>query len=197
MKLNNTQETKMKINLRKANALQLAINEALKGLSFESTVSVNEFQDPDAMLSTALERFTANIVRREKLLDTLYHIRKSVSSVNDSLGIDNLLADVARQEKEIVFYSSFAKAAVVLPLKELNGKLEKIKNQPADRAYYAEKEVMSSIFSATNIEKFKQIVTAAKKQKQQIQDELLELNISTKITLSDEDVKTLTDENIL
>lgn len=187
----------MKISLRKANALQLAINETLKSLSFESTVSINEFQDPDAMLSTALERFTVNIARREKLLDTLYRIRKSVSSVNDSLGIDNLLADVARQEKDIVFYSTHAKAAVALPLKELNGKLEKIKNQPADRAYYAEKEVMSSIFSATNIEGCKQIVTAAKKQKQQIQDELLELNISTKITLSDEDVKTLTDENIL
>lgn len=187
----------MKISLRKANALQLAINETLKSLSFESTVSINEFQDPDAMLSTALHRVTNNIVRREKLLDALYNVRKLVSSVNSMHGIDKLLADVARQEKDIVFYSTHAKAAVVLPLKELNGKLEKIKNQTADRAYYSEKEVMSSIFREDSIEGFKQIVTAAKKQKQKIQDELLELNINVKIVLSEEDVKTLTDENIL
>lgn len=187
----------MKINLRKANAIQLAINEALKSLSFESTVSVNEFQNPETMIDTVKDRFTTNIMRRTKLLDSLYRIRKAVSSANDGLGINNLLADVARCEKEIVFYSAHAKSSTRIAPNEMFGKLDKIKNQPADRAYYSDKEVTSSVFSAENIEIFRTLVTNAKKQKQQLQDELLELNISTKITLTDDDVKVLTAESIL
>ena len=34
----------MKINLRKANALQLAIQDALKGIKFDTEVKINEFQ---------------------------------------------------------------------------------------------------------------------------------------------------------
>jgi len=188
---------KMKINLRKANAIQLAINEALKGLSFESTVSVNEFQNPQSMINAVSERFNANILRREKLIDVLYSIRKAVAAANNSLGINDRLADVARYDKDLTFYAAHAKASTRVHPGEMIGKLEKIKNQPADRAYYSDKDVMSSVFTEENIEAFRKVVIYAKKQKQALQDELLELNISTKITLTDEDIKVLTDESIL
>lgn len=187
----------MKINLRKANAIQLSITEALKNLNFESSVSINEFQKPEPMVAAASERFSANIRRREKLIDVLYGIRKAVAAANNSLGINERLADVARFEKDIVFYTTYAKAPTRQGPMELAGKLDKIRTQPADRAYYADKEVTSSVFTEENIEAFRKAITYAKKQKQALQDELLELNISTKITLTEEDIKVLTDESIL
>ena len=40
----------MKLTLRKANAVQMGINEVVKGLKFDSTVALNEFQDAEAVL---------------------------------------------------------------------------------------------------------------------------------------------------
>jgi hypothetical protein len=188
---------KMKINLRKAKALQIEINEVLKRLSFESTVSVNEFQDPEAMITAAAERFTANILRRDKLLRVLYSIRKAVYAANNSVGVNDRLADVAMLERDIVFYSAYAKAAVRLSPVELTGKIEKIKNQATERSFYGDRDVTSSVFNESNIESVRKTLSIMKKSKQTLQDELLDLNISTKITLTEDDIKVLADESIL
>ena len=41
----------MNITLRKANAVQLSINEMVKGLKFDTSVSLNEFEDATAQIS--------------------------------------------------------------------------------------------------------------------------------------------------
>ena len=44
----------MKITLRKANALQLAIGEAVKNIDVETDVKINEFQDGEAEIALSL-----------------------------------------------------------------------------------------------------------------------------------------------
>jgi len=187
----------MKINLRKANAIQVAINETIKNLEFNATASINEFQVADAEILAASTKFSRNLTRRIALLDALYEIRKAVASANDSTGIDGRLADVARLEKDFQFYSTYTKASVVTDSAVINGKLEKLRNRKEDSYSFRSETVDTSIFAEAEVEGFKGIVSAAKKQKQKLQDELLELNVRTEIEFSDATVATLTNENIL
>lgn len=186
----------MQISLRKANAIQIAINEALKGLEFKAEISINEFQDPANELDNALAKFNNNVSRRYKLIAALYDIRNKVAEANSKNSIDGLLAELARLEKDIVFLSPLVKSNTRTDLKVIAGKLEKIANRTED-SYYAKAEVESSIFTDADLEKFRVNLSFAKKAKQKLQDQLLELNVRTTIELSTETVATLTSEDIL
>jgi hypothetical protein len=187
----------MQISLRKANAFQIAINEALKGLEFKAEISINEFQDPTKEIEAGSTTFAKNIVRRNDLLAALYEIRKSVSVANSDTGIDARLADVARFDKDIAFFAAYLKTAPRTELKVITGKLDKIRNREGESYSYHSSEVATSIFNQTDIDQFRGIVSTVKKSKQKIQDELLELNVRTQIELSATTVATLTTESIL
>lgn len=187
----------MNVTLRKANAIQASINEALKGLEFNDTVSINEFQNVAEAFDAASTKFISNLARRLDLTSALYEIRKSVGSANYNASIDSRLAEVARLEKDIQFFGKYASAKVRESDAVINGKLDKIRNRKEDTYYGRNEEVSTSIFTTEQVEKFKQSLASAKKQKQKLQDELLEANVRTEITLSEQTVATLTKENIL
>lgn len=188
----------MKITLRKANAIQVAINEVLKSLDFNTNAQINEFQNANDVIDQTSRRFAENVKRRNNLLATLYQIRKSVSVANSQNGIESRLADVARLEKDITFFSQFAKAQPKLEKGVIEGKIAKIKSRTdADPYRHYESEVVTSVLEAKDIESFKAVLNTAKKQKQKLQDELLELNVRSEIQLAPESVEVLTREEIL
>jgi hypothetical protein len=189
----------MEVTLRKANALQIAINEALKGLEFTEVVILNEFQNAQDEIKNARDKFMANLTRRSKLLSALYEIRKEVSSTNCTHGIDHRLAYVARLEKEINFYTPYSKTTPQTDMAVINGKLEKIRNRAGEDSLYGYRnnEVATNIFDPEMINHFREMVAVAKKQKQKLQDELLELNVRLEIKLSADAVTALTEENII
>jgi len=169
----------MQVSLRKANALQVLINEALKGLEFKADVSINEFQAPAKEIELAKQKFDRNLQRRGNLISALYDIRTKVASANAENNIDNLLADLARIEKDLVFFAPFAKANVQTDLKVIGGKLEKIANPDSD------------------LEDFRSNLSLAKKKKQALQDALLEANVRTTIELAAGTVEVLKAEDII
>lgn len=187
----------MKISLRKANALQTAISEALSGLDFATEVAINEFEKPTAKIAEKQDAFFKNEQRRNALLDAQYQIRENVKQKNSSNGIDDRLVKVARLEKDVNFYSRFMKMEPALDNEVIVGKLGKLKGQP-DAAYYGREEtVRTGIFAADVIVDFKGKVSSLKKSKQALQDELLELNVRNEIELNDNTVAVLKAENIL
>ena len=186
----------MQVSLRKANALQVAINEALKGLEFKADISINEFQTPATEIELAKQKFDRNVTRRWNLLAALYDIRTKVSAANSANQIDNLLADLARIEKDLVFFAPFAKSNTSTDLKVIQGKLEKIANRTED-SYYAKAEVETSIFTEEDLTQFRANLADFKKKKQALQDQLLELNVRTTIALADGTVEVLKSEDIL
>jgi hypothetical protein len=187
----------MQITLRKANAIQIAINEALKGLEFSDTLDINEFQDAEAEIDAAAGKFGKSLIRRGDLITALYEIRTAVSAANNSAGIDTLLASVAKLEKDITFYSTYAKSQVRTDMAVVEGKLARLRNTDEGRRGWNRDNVSTTIFDQAAIDNFRDIAATAKKQKQKLQDKLLELNVSTKIDLSDVTVSALEAENIL
>lgn len=186
----------MEITLRKAAALQNTINETLKGIDFGVTVTVNEFQEPETEIANQLKNFQANLVRRAALTKALYELRKKIGRANNDAGIDDRLADVAHLEKELQFYNQIAGNNVRIDPKVLIGKLEKIRNRKEDNIYGRGDEVTTTILAKKDIDDFRKLAGQAKKNKQKLQDEILELNVRTTILLDEETARILEDEGM-
>lgn len=186
----------MEITLRKANAVQLVINEALKENIPNPSFTMDEFANVEQAVADAREDFERNLSLRSSLLDALYEIRKAVSAVNAKLKLDDLLADLARLDKEIEFTNGLSRNQVGLDAAVAQAKLDKIRNRD-EKSYYLDSTVTSTVFTKADIADLKKKVKTLKREKQKLQDKLLELNVASTITLSPEAVKVLTEQDIL
>ena len=190
----------MEITLRKANAVQNSINEAIRSIKIGTSIELNEFQDVTAELQAANNLLLSNDTRRQKLLLALYNIRGLVGTANANSGIDLALAKAAFIDKRIAQLNEIAEAKAVTSITVLTGKLDKIRNRKEDsRAslYGMGESVETSVLTNSDIDGFKTVVTLAKKAKQRLQDELLELNVRTTIELSTESERVLQAEGLI
>lgn len=189
----------MNISLRKASALQNSINEAIKSLKVVHEVELNEFQPVDVVVAAAQQAFDKAVTRRNDLLVALYEVRKLVAEANYTSGIQTKLTRAALVDKQIGHVNEIASADVITHTDVLRGKLDNIRAQTANSTpiYGYARNVTTSILTQESIDQAKLYVLELKKTKQKINDEILELNISTKIELSEAVVKTLQTENLL
>jgi hypothetical protein len=195
-----TERQQMKITLRKANALQLAIGEAVKNVNIETDVKINEFQVGEFEIARVATEFRANVARRTELITAMYDIRKAVSTANAGAGVDVKLADVAMLEKQVQFYNGLASKKVRESAAVVEGQLNKLRESKDDsrRSIYGyASTVDTSVLGAEDIRGFRTAAAEAKKAKQKLQDELLEINVRTEITLAQDTVQFLTAEGLL
>lgn len=191
----------MKINLRKAAALQTAMQDLIRNISLDFTVQLNEFQEPNAVLESRARELTLADSRRNDLLVALYTIRAQVAVANASAGISGALARAAYTDKRIEHLTQMAGSAAQLDMVVIAGKLEKIRTRANDSSraslYGHHDEVTTGVLSQPAIDRVKEILREMKKQKQAINDEVLELNVRTEIELTPEVVALLERENLV
>jgi hypothetical protein len=187
--------------LRKANAVQNSITETVKNIRVELAVELNEFQNVEDTISKANNELIVNDGRRQNLTMALYNIRALVGTANAASGIDTALAKAAFIDKRIGQLEQLANGTEITSLEVIKGKLEKIKNDKGDntrRSLYGYSDTVSTgILSKEQIAQAKTEILNLKKQKQKLNDEILELNIKTEIPLGDDTVATLTAEGLL
>jgi hypothetical protein len=191
----------MNITLRKANAVQNSINDTVKGIKIDFNLELNEFQDVEAAITKANSDLVTNDGRRQKLIMALYNIRALVGTANAASGINTALAKAAFIDKRIGQLEQFASTSEMISLEVIKGKLEKIKNDKGEtsrRSIYGYTDTVStSILGKEQIAQAKAEILNLKKQKQQLNDEVLELNIKTEVPLSDDTVATLQAEGLI
>ena len=192
------EEFKMNITLRKASALQNAINETLKGLEVTTTATVDEFQDAGAVIAAKRNEVSQTVVRKAGLLDVLYAVRKGVAAANATAGITDLLAEVAQLDKRIQLQNALASASVQLEAAVLDGRLNRLREQTGEaRLYRHTSGVETGVFTQEEIAAAKAELADLKKRKQALQDRLLELNVGTTVALSEKSVIVLQQEGLL
>jgi len=191
----------MNITLRKANAVQHSITEAIKNIKIDLTVEINEFQSVEDVITKANSTLVENDSRRQKLTMALYNIRALVGTANSASGIDTALAKAAFIDKRIGQLEELAKATEITALDVIKGKLDKIRNDKSEstrsRIYGYSDTVTTGVLGLEQIAQAKGEVLSLKKQKQKINDEVLELNIKTEIPLSEDVVATLQAEGLI
>lgn len=190
----------MNITLRKANALQNTILETIRGIKIDTQIEINEFQDAESALKTANETLFANDHRRQQLLLAYYNIRGLVGAANAQSGIDLALTKAAFIDKRVAQLNELAEGKTRVDVAVLAGKLDKIKNRKEDsRAslYGRDDTVTTPVMVVEQHNGVAVEIKNLKKQKQKINDEVLELNIKTEIPLSNETVALLQAEGLL
>jgi len=188
----------MKITLRKASALQNAINDALKGLEVVTTVTVDEFQDAGSVIEQARNTAMQSFVRKSALLDVLYAVRKNVAAANAGAGVSDLLADVALLEKRIQLQNQLANATPRLEDAVLNGRLDRLRDSTSEtRMYRSSNGVDTGVLVVESIADYRSELADLKKSKQALQDRLLELNVQTTVELDSKSVSVLSQEGLL
>jgi hypothetical protein len=187
-----------KLSLRKAAAVQNEIRNAIKELTLVGSVSVTEF---DRAHSDTIDKRHGEawdvINRRDSLTAVLYRIRSAVSTANQLSGISDMLATVAMIETRVKDLEIASKFTARTDLEEVTARLDKIRNTKEDRFSYGERTVEVGLFSEGEIAGFKNTIAELKRQRQNIRDKVLEANIRSEITLSDEDSAVLTTAGIL
>lgn len=175
----------MKLTLRKANAVQHSINEMIKSLDLNTTVALNEFVDVKDQIQAVRDRFWTHAATRNKLMLSLYEIRQKVANANAAASINDMLAEVAHLEKQIGHNTMLAGKGAQTALVVLNGQLKKQADVKEDAFAYGRRDVTTSIFSEAEVETFRREAADGKRQKQKLQDALLELNVQTEIELEE------------
>jgi hypothetical protein len=184
----------MQLTLRKANAVQAAINDEIKSLDLITVVALHEFEDARNQIQTARDKFYASAGQRESLLAVLYEIRSKVAKANAASGINDMLATVAYLDKQISFTTMASSRGAQTPLNILNGQL---KATASKEDIYSRRDVSTSIFTEQEVLEFKQEIQRLKREKQKLQDDLLELNVQTVFALSETSTNTLKKAGIL
>ena len=191
----------MNITLRKANTIQNGINDAVKNIKIEFNLELNEFQNVEEAISQANAQLVENDGRRQKLTMALYNIRALVGTANAASGIDTALAKAAFIDKRIAQLEQLAEANEMTSLDVIKGKLEKIRTRVNDHSrasiYGYNDTVSVSVLSKEQISQAKAEILNLKKQKQKLNDEILELNIKTEIPLADDTAAVLQAEGLL
>ena len=175
----------MKLTLRKANAVQAAINEMIKSLDLNTSVTLNEFEGVQEQIDAVRNRFFTHDATRSKLVEALYEIRRKVATANANAGINDMLANVAYLEKQISHNNMLAGKGVQTALRVLNGQVQKAADAKDEGYGYNRRDVVTSIFTEEEVEQFRRDAAGFKRDKQKLQDTLLELNVQTEIELEE------------
>lgn len=192
----------MQINLRKANAIQAEIRSAMNGIKLSGNVTVSEFDaKPEDVIGEAVHVFNRDHHRKMQLINALYDIRAKVARANVESGISDILAQVASYEAHIANDSDVSKMPVRKSAEEIQARIDKFKAAPASErsAIYGDRynNVETGILDAMVIEGSKKLIKGFKRERQELNDKLLQLNVTTLITLKEDTVTTLKEEGIL
>lgn len=191
----------MDITLRKANTIQNTIRDAINDISIKTSLEINEFEDIDKVIADASANLYIADKRRHNLTTALYDIRSLVGIANATSGLNEKLAKAAMYDRRIIQLSDFSKLAAMLDRDVIVGRLEKIKKQPIESSRYSlsrsDTVVSTTVLTQEQINQAAASIKELQKNKRKLNDEILSLNVSVTVKLSDETVKVLTDEGLL
>jgi len=134
-------------------------------------------------------------------LMSIYTIRSLVATQNAVCGISGKLSHMAYIDKRIAqLTDTVGNAVKIEALDVIKGRLEKIRNRPADsRAsiYHRDEDVRVTVLTQGQIDQIKSVIKELKKQKTTLGDEVLELNVRTEVELTPEVETILTREGLI
>ena len=185
------------ITLRQAAALQ---NE-IQGVSDLDLNTSATFDEPDRIEeehAEALLELQDNWRRKNRLNKVFYSLRKKVGMANERSGINQLLNKERCISAEMKMHdemtSNFRNRKYTT--KQLKEKL--VVKIEADRKDWDDRVIVTTdLLTKDEVAMHKKAHASLKKERKLVKEELLEMNISERITLSSEEEQTLIDENLL
>lgn len=194
----------MEISLRKAAALQLSITEALSTLRMDATLTVSIYEEaPEERIRAQAQAWSQALDRRTGLLDALYDIRTRLGEANQSFGVNRILAEHARIERDVQLYVKLSQLDPREAPEILKARMERMRTrEPAPTSRFGgaadpQETLQVGLFDHDEIEGFSSELRRLKRLRQKIKDELVELNAASRISLHADTVSILTNEELI
>jgi len=191
----------MKLNLRKASALQLAINEQIAAVDMPVSVTIGRYDSPSQVTEKAFSKFSEGLAKKRDLFTVLYSIRQKTAAASEQAGVSRLLADSAHVEKVISLLtplasiSEFAKTST-----QLDAALQDLRNETTLQPQYSYQKRESfnvGIIAEDATKEWKEEIAELKRKKQSLSDQLLEANVKNEIEVSEQEEDILKKYGIL
>ena len=194
----------MQVNLRKAAALQSEISSTLREIEV-SPYLVFEYRDRFAEeLEEKTQEWKDNLLRKQTLNAVLYSIRGKVGNANNASGVSKLLCEERLINADMHWVEAIldkCKGEKYYTADEIVAKLDQLEKKGEDReTYFSRRNVYAAssvLITKEELAEYRKEMSGLKKQLRKINDTLLELNISTEISLSDKEVTVLETEDLL
>lgn len=189
----------MDINLRKAKQIQQSINEAINAIPLHTNVQITEYDDPLKTIETTAFELNRSLFKRVELITALYKIRALVSTKNSTCGIDAKLTLIAEVQAKQELFGALSGIAPIRNLNEIVGMHDKLKNAEVTDSYgrINQQTFNSPVVDQATVDLYKAKNKELQALKVSLQDEVLELNLKTKIKLDEETVKILKEAGIV
>jgi hypothetical protein len=191
----------MKINLRKSAALQLEIMNVMNNIEVSTKRSYADIDYVETDFHDHVSTWKNNLNRKWQLVDTLENIRKATAKANQDSGVSDLLTEERVITQKIKFLTEVMeyRNTRMYTVQEITDKLKKYQEIKSDSvlAFRQEQSVTSSLISKEEISVYETEIRKLKKLRQKTNDQILELNVSTLIDLSESDVRFLEKEELI
>lgn len=188
------------VNLRKATALIARIEENLQEVlrvPCQSVVDIHTHKSQSVADTVALaqKKFDDAVAMIDVYYRILLNLRTAVGQANAASGVSERLTKIAIIDRKIRTLNTWANNQPTVEIDYLNSRLNTLSTAYGTPGVVDYVQYTTS--SAKTLEQIKQTIKDLKKEKQQLNDEILELNIKTTISLDQQDVESLTQAGIL
>ena len=192
----------MKITLRKASALQSAVSNLIGEIYARPVVSVDDESILAEEVAQAKEDYGTNLRRLRSLIEVEFSLRKAIGEMNHTSGVTNLLT----QERETTELMSELENVVervngrYFTVEQMQAKFDKHNQRVAlsGSSYMGRSiSVDTDLISKEEVAELRKEMLSLKRKRQAVNDRVLEINVSTHITLTDEEEKILMDEGLI
>lgn len=189
----------MKINLRKASAVQDAIQDEIRRINDESyTVPVSLFdQNPEAQLNQQLERVVDTFERTVRLMEAYRFLRATVARKNAEAGIVDYLAEDSMLSAMEPRVETVSRQDVRPNLDHLLQEMQARRDSSDEKIniYGSRKEftLTVSAMDQKTVDQAKAELVKIRRRRRKIRDEMVSINVRTEFEVPDQVANVLTE----
>lgn len=189
----------MNITLRKADAIQKLINNAINSTHPQPTVTITRFNDPEKALTDANKKFLDDLTKKRSLFVALYEIRDMVGKVGATAGVPTILAQIACIDKTIGVMQPLASATEFFTTEIVLAAQQKdlLDDKTVERYTARRESVTASILSKDDVDGYIKEIEKFRRERLVLSDKLLEINVRSEIALSPEAEEILKEYGII
>lgn len=189
----------MEINLRKAAVLQNTIRSRIATLiqfiRDNKEVTLETFEDAATRLAEASAAVNAAIIEAHQLYAVLNYVRDAVSATNSRSGVDAVLCELAHLSNRLNLYKIVAEIKPRPSLDFIKQKQAQMAEKASDYAYGNTYRV--SVMDKEYLSEAEQEMAQIVRSQQLANEQLLTLNVSSKITMPTWAIDALKASNII
>lgn len=179
----------MKINLKKSAAIIEALQVKSSHVLCNDVAQVGEHDDVVEVVTAAKQKLHKNKDLALQILETIYSIRRKVDSVNRNIGVSDVLNEIALSNRKISILEIFSSEdRVEINVESLKVRVDRISQQSATTGYNPNTKIATYLHTVESIEAAKAEKLALSRKVIQLKDNLLAMNVSNFIELSENEV---------